>query len=125
MRPHHYDSLLVTGARVQPGTALELHARRITRPAERRAVGLTLFKVFLDALGGGGRLSLAAVLDVNSIYAAEGLIGAIVDRLFRPDPVTARGMAELRELIFDWKGPLYRYGDGDLDSRLALAYAAL
>jgi hypothetical protein len=125
LRPHHYDSLLIAGASVRPGTALERHAQRITQPAERKAVGMMLFKIFLEAVDGSGTFVLRILLDANSICAAQPILDAVLYRLFCPEPVTPRGMAELRALIFDWDGPLYLNGDGDLQSRLALAFAAL
>jgi hypothetical protein len=125
MRARQYDSLLVGGACVQAGTALEWHAKRITQLAERNAVGMMFFKILLDAVDGGGIFSMSMLLDANSVCAARPLFDAILDRLFRPHPVTARGMAELRTLIFDWDGPLYLHGHGDLHSRLALAFVAL
>jgi hypothetical protein len=45
MRSRHYDSLLVAGACVHPGTALEWHAKRITESGERNAIGMMLFKI--------------------------------------------------------------------------------
>jgi hypothetical protein len=46
-------------------------------------------------------------------------------RLHSQRPVTARGMAELRLLLADGGGPLYRYGRGDLRGRLAAAFGSL
>lgn len=125
MRPRHYDSLLVAGACVRAGTALDWHAKRITRLAERKAIGMMLCKILLDAVDCGGPFSMTLALDSNSVYAARPLFDDIVCLLFSPKPVKARGMAELRTLIFDWDGPLYLHGHGDLHSRLALAFAAL
>jgi hypothetical protein len=105
MRSRHYDSLLVAGACVHPGTALEWHAKRITESGERNALAMMLFKIFLDAVDDSGIFSLTLALDAKSVCGAQPLIDAILYRLNAPEPVTARGMAELRTLIFDWDGP--------------------
>ena len=60
-----------------------------------------------------------------NIASAEALIDEVTLRLHAPHPVSARGMARLRQLLSDGTGPLYRYGRGDLAGRLGAALAAL
>jgi hypothetical protein len=125
MRSRHYDSLLVAGACVHRGTALEWHAKRITGSGECNALRMMLFKVFLDAVEERGIFSSTPALDAKNVCGAQPLIDAIAYRLVAPEPVTARGIAELRTLIFDRDGPFNLNGHGDLYSRLASAFALL
>ena len=60
-----------------------------------------------------------------NIASAEALIDEVRLRLHVPHPVSARGMARLRQLLSDGTGPLYRYGSGDLAGRLGAVLAAL
>ena len=60
-----------------------------------------------------------------NIASAEALIDEVTLRLHAPHPVRARGMARLRQLLSDGRGPLYRYGRGDLAGRLGAALSAL
>jgi hypothetical protein len=60
-----------------------------------------------------------------NIASAKALIDEVTLRLHAPHPVSARGMARLRQLLSDGTGPLYRHGRGDLTGRLGAALAAL
>ena len=60
-----------------------------------------------------------------NIASAEALIDEVTLRLHAPHPVSARGMARLRQLLSDGTGPLYRHGRGDLAGRLGAVLAAL
>jgi hypothetical protein len=60
-----------------------------------------------------------------NIVSAEALIDEVRLRLHVPHPVSARGMARLRQLLSDGTGPLYRHGSGDLAGRLGAVLAAL
>ena len=60
-----------------------------------------------------------------NIASAEALIDEVTLRLHAPHPVSARGRAQLRQLLSDGTGPLYRYGSGDLAGRLGAVLAAL
>ena len=60
-----------------------------------------------------------------NIASAEALIDEVTLRLHAPHPVSARGMARLRQLPSHGTSPLYRYGRGDLAGRLGAALAAL
>jgi hypothetical protein len=50
----------------------------------------------------------------------------LVDHLLAPVPVSARGMALVRQLLRDGSGPLFRYeSQGDLRRQVSCASAAL
>ena len=69
--------------------------------------------------------SVRPEIDAVHVVAAEDIIDDITLRLHSQRPVTALGMAELRLLLADGGGPLYRYGRGDLRGRLAAAFDSL
>ena len=125
LRADRYDRLLAVGVPAPEGSALAAHEARLTSTAEREAIARTLRATVADARGRGLLLSSRVPLHVPNIVAAEDVIDAITLRLHSPRPVSARGMARLRQILGDGTGPLYRYGRGDLRGRLGAALAAL
>jgi hypothetical protein len=119
------DRLLAVGAPAPAGSALAAHEARLTSSAEREAIARALRATVADARGRGLLLSSRVPLHVPNIAAAEDVIDAVTLRLHSPRPVSARGMARLRQILGDGTGPLYRYGRGDLRGRLGAALAAL
>jgi hypothetical protein len=79
----------------------------------------------LDARTGGMPMSSRVPVHEDNITEAEDLIDAITLRLHSPRPVSARGMARLRQVLSDGRGPLYQFGRGDLKGRLGAALAEL
>ena len=59
------------------------------------------------------------------IVAAAELIDDVALLLQSADPVSARGVARVRQLLSDGRGPLYRDGHGDLAGRMGAALAAM
>ena len=119
------DRLLAVGAPAPAGSALAAHEARLKSSAEREAIARSLRATVADARGRGLLLSSRVPLHVPNIAAAEDVIDAVTLRLHSPRPVSARGMARLRQILGDGTGPLYRYGRGDLRGRLGAALAAL
>jgi hypothetical protein len=119
------DGLLAVGVPAPAGSALAAHEARLTSSAEREAIARSLRTTVADARGRGLLLSSRVPLHVPNIAAAEDVIDAVTLRLHSPRPVSARGMARLRQILGDGTGPLYRYGRGDLRGRLGAALAAL
>ena len=119
------DGLLAVGVPAPAGSALAAHEARLTSSAEREAIARSLRATVADARGRGLLLSSRVPLHVPNIAAAEDVIDAVTLRLHSPRPVSARGMARLRQILRDGTGPLYRYGRGDLRGRLGAALAAL
>ena len=105
-----YDRQVEVGVTPVPGTALAAHHARLTAPAERVQLIRALSLVVGEA---------EAVRDASD--AAE----AVVQRLAEPLPVRARGMARLRILLADGRGPLYRAGAGSLSAAMRGVHAAL
>lgn len=125
LRASHFDDLLAVGVAGPDGSALAAHAWRVTSQREREAVARTLQTAVRDAQAHTNPLSCRIPLHLTNIAAAEDIIGAVTLRLHSPRPVNARGMARLRRLLADGRGPLYRFGRGDLGGRLGAALAAL
>jgi hypothetical protein len=124
LRADHYDHALAVGVRAPAGSALAAHAARVTSVAELEAVARTL-RTALIASRDGTVFTSRAPWHAANINAAAGLIDAIALRLHAPRPVSARGMARLRRVLADGRGPFYRFGHGDLAGRLGAALAAL
>ena len=120
-----FDRMLAVGVAAPAGSALAVHAARLTTVDEREAIAHSLRRSVDDACNRDARLSSRVALNIPNITAARDRIDQITLRLHSPRPVTARGIARLRVLLADGTGPMYRYGDGDLEGRLGAALAAL
>jgi hypothetical protein len=125
LRAGRFDRLIAVGVPAAAGSALAVHEARLTSAAERQAIARTLRLVLRDAQVGGLVLSSRVPVHIPNVKAAEQQIDAVTLRLHSPRPVSARGMARLRQILGDGAGPLYRYGRGDLRGRLGAALAAL
>ena len=120
-----FDRMLAVGVPAPAGSALALHAARLTSADEREAIAHTLRRTLGDARNREAPLSSRVPLNIPNIAAAEDRIDEVTLRLHSPRPVSARGVARLRVLLSDGAGPMYRYGRGDLEGRLGAALAAL
>jgi hypothetical protein len=125
LKAHEFDRKLAVGMPVPAGSALAVHAARLTSVDEREAVARSLRSVVDAARNRTGLVSSRIELNVPNINVARERIDQITLRLHSPRPVTSRGVARLRLLLSDGAGPLYRYGRGDLEGRLGAALAAL
>ena len=125
LRAGKFDRMLAVGVPAPAGSALAVHAARLTSADEREAIAGALRRSVEDARNLDARLSSRVPLNVPNIAAAEDRIDEVTLRLHSPRPVTARGVARLRVLLSDGTGPMYRYGRGDLEGRLGAALAAL
>ena len=120
-----FDRMLAVGVSAPAGSAIAVHAARLTTVDEREAIAHALRRSLDDARNRDAAVSSRVPLNVPNITAAEDRIDQVTLRLHSPQPVTARGMARLRVLLADGTGPMYRYGRGDLEGRLGAALAAL
>lgn len=125
LRAGRFDRMLSVGVPAAPGSALAVHAARLTSIEEREAIARVLRRAVHDAHSRHARLSSRLPLHAPNIRAAGNRIDEVTLRLNSPWPVTARGVARLRVLLADGAGPMYRYGRGDLEGRLGAALAAL
>ncbi len=120
-----FDRMLAVGVPAPAGSALAVHAARLTSVEEREAIAHTLRRAAQDAADHHAPLSSRVPLNVPNIGVAKDRIDQIALRLHSPRPVTARGVARLRLVLSDGSGPMYHYGSGDLEGRLGAALAAL
>ena len=125
LRAGRFDRPLAVGVPAPVGSALAAHAARLTSIAERQAVAQALRRALHDAKDTRTTQSGRVPMHRANIASAEALIDEVTLRLHAPRPVSARGMARLRQLLTDGTGPLYRQGRGDLAGRLGAALAAL
>jgi hypothetical protein len=125
LMPGRLDRLLAVGTRGPIGSALALHAARITSASERNALAGTL-GFALEMLQSSRPIPHPRIpLHRHNIAAVETLIETIASRLRSQRPVGARGMARLRAVLSDGSGPFYDGGKGDLEGRLGAVLAAL
>jgi hypothetical protein len=105
-----YDRQVEAGVTPVSGTALAVHRARLTASPER----VQLRRALRLVMGGA-----EVVGDASDVF------DAVVQRLAEPLPVRARGMARLRILLADGRGPLYRAGAGSLSAAMRGVLAAL
>ena len=125
LRAGRFDRALAVGVPAPAGSALAVHAARLTSVAERQAVARALRRAVRDAKDTRATRSGRVPMHRANIASAETLIDEVTRRLHAPDPVSPRGMARLRQLLSNGTSPLYRHGRGDLAGRLGAALAAL
>jgi hypothetical protein len=125
LRARRFDRALAVGVPAPAGSALAVHAARLTSVVERQAVARALRRAVRDAKDTRATQSGRVPMHRANIGSAEALIDEVTLRLHAPQPVSARGMARLRRLLSDGTSPLYRQGRGDLAGRLGAALAAL
>jgi hypothetical protein len=118
-----YDRQIEDGVTPAPGSPLAVHAARLVSPREREDLAHTLRLVTYDA--DGGHFTVRAPVQADAVHRGEGVINAVCERLADPFPVRARGMARLRILLSDGRGPLYRSGKGTLTAAMRGVLAAL
>ena len=125
LRAGRFDRALAVGVPAPAGSALAVHAARLTSVAERQAVARALRRAVRDAKDTRATKSGRVPMHRANIASAEALIDEVTLRLHAPRPVSARGMARLRQLLSNGTSPLFRQGRGDLAGRLGAALAAL
>jgi len=125
LRAYQFDRQLAVGVPAPAGSALAVHQSRLTSVAEREAIARTLRQAVHDAQPSTVAMSSRLAVHPKNVAAAQDLIDTITLRLHSPRPVNARGMARLRVVLSDGRGPMYRFGRGDLSGRLGAALAEL
>jgi hypothetical protein len=125
LRADRFDAMLAVGAPIPVGSALAVHAARLTSRAERDAIAGSLRRAASDAHDSSATVSMRVPLNKANIARVEELIDTITLRLYSPRPVRSCGMARLRRVLSDGRGPLYQFGRGDLEGRLGAALAEL
>jgi hypothetical protein len=125
LHAHRFDRMLAVGMCGPADSPLAAHAERLISRPERDAIARSLRRAVHDAHRGRAARSAQVQLHREKIVAAAKLIDDVALLLQSGRPVSARGVARLRQLLSDGRGPLYRYGRGDLEGRMGAALAAM
>jgi hypothetical protein len=100
------DRALAAGVAPEVAAALELRAHALVGPAVRRALARRLEDAVREA-GAPSWLASRVIADREAVLDAADELDAVVDRLRRPGPVGAAGVARVALLLSDGLGPLY------------------
>lgn len=119
------DRDVEAGLLPEPGSALALHMATITSTREREGLARSLRSVLHEPEHGRPGVPLRIPVHPERVATCESVIDDITLLLHSPRPVRARGMARLRILLSDGRGPLYRNGSGSLAAELRGVLAAL
>ena len=119
------DRDLEAGILAEPGSALALHMVRVTSVEERQALARSLRHAISGPCDTSRVVPMRVPVHPQRIAACHDVIDDITLLLHSPRPVRARGMARLRMLLSDGRGPLYRNGCGSLAAELRGVLAAL
>lgn len=119
------DRAIEDGVLATAGTALAVHVTRLTSLREREQLARALRTVLCDARGRRHGMTSRIPVRTSAVLAAADLVDELTLRLHAPLPVRARGMARLRLLLSDGRGPLYRTDSGSLSAALRGVLAAL
>jgi hypothetical protein len=119
-----YDRQIEDGVKALSGSPLALHGARLTSARERNDLACTL-RVAVYEAEVGRRVTARVPVQSDAVHLCADVISAVCNRLEDPFPVRARGIARLRILLSDGRGPLYRSGRGTLGAALRGVLAAL
>jgi hypothetical protein len=119
-----YDRELEAGVSATPGSPIAAHCARLACARERQELSAALHMVMRDALVERSRKSRIPA-QTAAVRQAADVISDILDRLESPQPARVRGVARLRIVLSDGRGPLYRPNSGSLVAALRGVLAAL
>lgn len=111
LRARELDSQLAAGLSPESSDVLFTHAARIARPRSCAVLASSLRKVATAAQKPVG-LSNRAPLRRDDILCIRDELLALAKRLERTGPIQARGIAQIRLLLSEGSGPLYRSDSG-------------
>jgi hypothetical protein len=119
-----YDRQIENGVSPVPGSPLAVHRARLSSPHERNDLAGALRLAVHDAYS-SSLFNPRVPIRSEAVHGCTDLIDAVCDRLTEPFPVGVRGMARLRILLADGRGPLYWPGRGTLNAALRGVLATL
>jgi len=112
LRAAQLDRRLARGESAESSVALALRAARLVRPAARRDLARTVWRVMALAQRPPSVRTAVRVCRPHVRAANQELLD-IGERLVASGPVSAYGVARLRALLADGAGPLYQPGSPD------------
>lgn len=107
VRAKRLDHALATGASPDSTAALSLRAAQLIRARTRRQLAQSLRRLIREATRRGLPRGSRVPLCRRKILASRELLLELAERLSGPEPVEARGVAQLRLLLTGVIGPLY------------------
>jgi len=113
-----------TASRLCLAAHLRCTCARLTSARERNDLACTL-RVACTTPRSAARFTAHVPVQADAVRLCAEVISAVCNRLEDPFPVRARGVARLRILLSDGRGPLYRTGRGTLGAALRGVLAAL
>ncbi len=120
------DTELARGASPEASTRLALRAQRLVGMRSRRELARGLQRVVADAARADASRWPPAAVCRDRVRAAAAEFQALAGRLLSPAPLPAGGVAQVRVLLSDGGGPLYRRGcRDDLRARVTGAIRSL
>jgi hypothetical protein len=121
------DRQLADRVRPEVSDVMFAHASRIVSPSSCASLARSVRRVVTIAETSRGISNRAPLRRDAILFAREAML-ELADRLEQPGPLRAEGVAQIRVLLGDGSGPLYRVGAGDsrqLRSDLRMATEAL
>lgn len=122
---YRYDCELEAGVDPEPGSALQVHGARLSTDAEQADLANALRVVLHDAEAGTSLRQGRVPVRGDAVRRAADVIDSVIDRLESPSPARVRGVARLRILLADGRGPLYRSDRGSVAAAMRGVLAAL
>jgi hypothetical protein len=126
LRAHELDRVLASGASPDSSAALSVRARQLIGWTARRRLSQEIRSLLVRAERPIHPIhSTVAVCRCKIVDAREALL-ELAEQLISPGPVDARGVAQLRRLLRDGDGPVFRHPrEHDLESELDAVNDAL
>jgi hypothetical protein len=122
---YRYDCELEAGVDPEPGSPLQVHGARLSSDTERADLAHALRVVLHDAEVGTSLRQGRVPVRGDAVRRAADVIESVIDRLESPVPTRVRGIARLRILLADGRGPLYRSDRGSVAAAMRGVLAAL
>lgn len=122
-----YDQQIENGVAIAAGTPLAAHYSRLASRREREDMAEALTHLLQDAgrMPHEGRATMRVPIRADAVRQSAEVVEDVLGRLAGPLPVRARGMARLRILLSDGRGPVYRAGHGTLAAAMRGVLAAM
>jgi hypothetical protein len=122
-----YDQQIEQGVAVAAGTPLAAHYLRLASRRERDDMAAALDHLLQDAgrTPSNGGTAMRVPIRTDAVEQSADVVEDVLARLLGPLPVRARGMARLRILLSDGRGPLYRSGRGTFAAAMRGVLAAM
>ncbi len=122
-----YDQQVERGVRVEPGTPLAAHHARLSSIRERRDLAASLTALMSDAglIRAIAGMTTRVPIRGDVVRSSAPVVGDVLARIAGPLPVRPRGVARLRILLSDGRGPVYRAGSGSFAAAMRGVLAAM